>query len=94
MFPGIDDVLLWNSRGEITESTIANVVVRREGALVTPPISCGLLPGTLRAYLLETGRIREGIITRQELFDCEALYLINSVRGWLPTTLIRSSSPR
>ena len=43
--PGYDDVLLLNERGEVTESTIANVAVEIEGKLCTPPVECGLLPG-------------------------------------------------
>jgi para-aminobenzoate synthetase/4-amino-4-deoxychorismate lyase len=83
-FPEHDDVLLWNCRGEITESTIANVVVRLHGELITPPLECGILPGTYRAHLLESGLIREGIITLEQLKEAEAIYLINSVRRWVP----------
>ena len=43
--PDCDDVLLWNDRGELTESTIANVVVEISGQRLTPPVACGLLPG-------------------------------------------------
>jgi para-aminobenzoate synthetase / 4-amino-4-deoxychorismate lyase len=57
--PGFDDVLLWNELGEITESTIANVVVRLGRRLVTPPVSAGLLPGVFRERLLQRGVIRE-----------------------------------
>ena len=43
--PGYDDVLLFNEKGEVTESTIANMAVEIEGKLCTPPVQCGLLPG-------------------------------------------------
>ena len=76
-----DDVLLWNERGELTESTIANLVVQLGGERFTPPVECGLLAGTLRAHLLDTGLLRERTISREELAEAEALYLINSVRG-------------
>ncbi|MCI0399671.1 MAG: aminodeoxychorismate synthase component I [Chloroflexi bacterium] len=85
--PGYDDVLLWNERGEITESTTANVVVYLDGEWLTPPVSCGLLPGTFRRHLLAQGAIREAIITREDLGRCQAIYLINSVRCWRPATL-------
>jgi para-aminobenzoate synthetase/4-amino-4-deoxychorismate lyase len=85
---GADDALLWNHRGEITESTIANVVVERLGERLTPEVRCGLLPGTMRAELLERGEIREAVIHRDALADAEALYLINSVRGWTPAVLL------
>jgi para-aminobenzoate synthetase / 4-amino-4-deoxychorismate lyase len=89
--PGFDDVLLYNDRGEVTESTIANLVVERGGVLLTPPISSGLLPGTLRAHLLEEGRIRETVIPVQEMIDAPACYLLNSVRGFHPVSIAYNS---
>jgi para-aminobenzoate synthetase/4-amino-4-deoxychorismate lyase len=80
--PDCDDVLLWNDRGEVTESTIANLVARIGGEMVTPPVKCGLLAGTFRAELLERGEITERVITVDEIPKAEALYLINSVQGW------------
>lgn len=81
--PDCDDVLLWNERGEITETSIANIVVQvDEGELVTPPVQCGLLPGTFRAWLLDQKKIREKIITIEELKQSKKIYLINSVRKW------------
>ncbi|MCS7300805.1 MAG: aminodeoxychorismate synthase component I [Fimbriimonadales bacterium] len=79
--PDCDDVILWNPRGEITESTVANVVVRLDGKLYTPPVACGLLGGVYREYLLERGWLTERVITLPMLQQAEAVYLINSVRG-------------
>jgi para-aminobenzoate synthetase/4-amino-4-deoxychorismate lyase len=89
--PGFQDVVLYNDRGEITESTIANLVVEIGGALVTPPISSGLLPGTLRAHLLDEGKIREKVITVQELSAGNQCYLLNSVRGFHPVMVAYTS---
>lgn len=80
-FPDFDDVLLFNQHGEVTESCIANIVVECNGELLTPPISCGLLAGTYRRYLLEKARIKQQIITIDDLKTCSRFYLINSVRG-------------
>lgn len=85
--PGCDDVLLWNARGEITESSIANVVVDLDGRRVTPPISCGLLAGTQREALLAAGELAEQVIRREDLDRCRAVYLVNSVRGMWPASL-------
>jgi para-aminobenzoate synthetase/4-amino-4-deoxychorismate lyase len=84
-FPEADDVLLFNERGEVTESTIANVVVELDGRKVTPPVSCGLLPGTFRDELLAGGEIEERIITLDDLKRASAIWLINSVRKWRRT---------
>ncbi len=79
--PGFDDVLLFNEEGAITESTIANVAVEIEGKLCTPAVSCGLLPGTLRAHLLEQGELIERPIAVEELLRSPRVFLLNSVRG-------------
>ena len=80
--PGFDEVILWNEEGEVTEATIANVVVRAGDGYWTPPVTSGLLPGTFRAELLERGTIRERRVTVEELRGAKEVWLINSVRGW------------
>lgn len=81
---GVDDVLLWNERGEVTESRIANVLVSVGGTLHTPPVSSGLLPGCLRRELLERGEVVEQVITIDDLRRADSVYLANSLRGmWL-----------
>jgi Anthranilate/para-aminobenzoate synthases component I len=80
--PGCDDILFWNERGEITETSIANVVINLDGELITPPVRCGLLPGTFRALLLDQGKVSEKIIKVEALKQIETIYLINSVRKW------------
>jgi branched-subunit amino acid aminotransferase/4-amino-4-deoxychorismate lyase len=87
--PDCDDVVLWNPDRQVTESTIANIVVDIGGRRVTPPVQCGLLAGTFRAELLESGAIQESIVTLDELQSASRLWLINSVREWWPATLHR-----
>ena len=79
--PDLDDVLLWNERGEITEATRYNVLFERGGAWVTPSVASGVLAGTYRARLLAEGRIREGVVDRSDLARDPEVVLINSVRG-------------
>jgi len=81
-FPDADDVLLFNERGEITESCIANVVVELDGRKITPPVSCGLLAGTFRGELIAKGEIEEQLITLDDLKRADSVWLINSVRKW------------
>jgi branched-subunit amino acid aminotransferase/4-amino-4-deoxychorismate lyase len=87
--PGVDDVLLWNEHGEITESTIANVVIEVQGARYTPPASCGLLPGVFRGALLDAGEIRERVLTKQDVEAAERVWLINSLREWVPAVVVK-----
>jgi para-aminobenzoate synthetase/4-amino-4-deoxychorismate lyase len=86
--PDVDDVLLVNVAGEITESTIANLAIRFDDAWVTPPIGAGLLAGTRRAALLATGELSERTVTIAELGAGDEIALVSSLRGWRPAVLV------
>jgi para-aminobenzoate synthetase/4-amino-4-deoxychorismate lyase len=77
-----DDVLLYNELGELTEFRLGNLVVELNNKLITPPVSCGLLRGTFRAHLLETGKVAERKILVEQLKDCTKIFRVNSVRKW------------
>jgi para-aminobenzoate synthetase/4-amino-4-deoxychorismate lyase len=86
--PGASDVLLWNNRGEVTESRIANLVIQIGGELVTPALTSGVLPGCFREELVSTGQVKERIIKLDDLAGAEGFYMINSLRGMWPARLI------
>ncbi|MEM8547190.1 MAG: chorismate-binding protein [Pseudomonadota bacterium] len=85
-----DDVLLYNSDGYVTETTIANVVFDFDGQRVTPPVSHGLLPGTYRAHLLANGALSEQPVHRDQLYDGMPVTLINALRGEFRARLVLS----
>jgi len=85
--PDIFDTLLFNELGEITEFTRGNVMAEIAGQWLTPPASCGLLPGTLRAHMLAEGALTEGVITLDDLARASNIRFINSLRGVIPTEL-------
>ena len=78
----LDDIILWNENNELTESTIANLVVKKGAVFFTPPVSCGLLNGTFRQYLIDQGKLQEKVILKGNLEKYDSIYLINSVRKW------------
>jgi branched-subunit amino acid aminotransferase/4-amino-4-deoxychorismate lyase len=85
---GADEVIFLNERDELCEGARTNLFVPREGLLLTPPLSSGLLPGVLRASLLAEGRARESLLL---LADLDAgFFLGNSLRGLLPARLVSS----
>ncbi|MBA4495667.1 aminodeoxychorismate synthase component I [Paenactinomyces guangxiensis] len=89
--PNVFDVLLWNEAGELTEFTIGNLVVEMNGKKFTPSQECGLLAGTLRAELLDSGEIEERVLTLDDLKTIDSIWLINSVRGWVPVRLLKQT---
>jgi len=91
--PGVDEVVLWNRRGEVTEGCRYNLVVDLGHGPVTPPISCGLLAGTFRGHLLAAGRVREQVVTVAELRGARAFFLVNSVAEWREATWAEGDRP-
>lgn len=81
---GADEVIFLNERGEVCEGSRMNIFVRKGAKLLTPALSCGLLPGTLREELLASGEAVEAVLTLDDLSEADAVYLGNSVRGLLP----------
>lgn len=79
--------IMFNAQGNVTESAIANIVYQIGGELLTPPLADGLLPGVLRDELLDKGVITERTLPVTELKTVEALWLINSLRGWRKAVL-------
>ena len=92
-FPEAYDVLLWNRLGQLCESTITNLVVEINNEYRTPPVETGLLPGTMRAELLDRGDIVEAMVTYDDLREADRVWLINSVRGWVEIEIDHASAP-
>ncbi len=83
-----DDVIFCNERGEVTESSIANIVIKIDNKLFTPSIESGLLNGTFRQYLIDKGDVTEKTVTKDILLSADSVYLINSVRKWMTVAKI------
>ncbi|WP_374623035.1 chorismate-binding protein [Pandoraea sp.] len=86
---GAFDVLFFNERGELTEGGRSNVFVKRDGVWVTPPLSCGVLPGVMRGVLLDDpswGAV-EAVLTRDDVLCAQAIVVCNALRGALPATI-------
>lgn len=86
---GCFDVLFFNERGELTEGARSNVLVRNGSVFRTPPIGCGLLPGTFRTRLLarKTLDVREEVLLEEDLLRADAVYVCNALRGLVEVVL-------
>ncbi|HWU94828.1 MAG TPA: aminotransferase class IV, partial [Sphingomonas sp.] len=76
---GAWEVVFTDDTGHLTEGSFTSIFVERGGMLVTPPLARGLLPGVLRAELLESGRAVEGELTPADLET--GFYIGNALRG-------------
>jgi para-aminobenzoate synthetase/4-amino-4-deoxychorismate lyase len=82
---GAVEAILIHPDGLVTEGSFTNVFVERDGVLLTPPATLGLLPGVLRRQLLAQGRAQEGELTLGDLAD--GFLLGNALRGLMPARL-------
>ncbi|PRF34817.1 aminodeoxychorismate synthase component I [Burkholderia multivorans] len=85
------DMLFVNERGELTEGGRSNLFVKLDGQWVTPPLASGVLPGVMRAVLLDDrafGAV-ERIVTRDDLARAQALLLTNALRGAVDAVLMK-----
>ena len=76
---GIDEVVFQNERGEVCDGAITTVFFDRGQGMRTPPLSCGLLPGVLRAELA----VPEAVLRAEELPRVR-LWVGNALRGLIP----------
>lgn len=87
---GYYDVIFTNEKNEITEAHASNIIIKKKGYYYTPPVSCGLLAGTYRNYLMTNGYmlLKERVLYFKDLKTAEAVYLCNSVIGIRKVTLL------
>ena len=83
---GTFEVALLDAEGFVTEGSFTNIFVKGDGALLTPPLSRGLLPGVLRAELLDNGSAIEADLTPADLKD--GFFVGNASRGLLPAQIV------
>ena len=84
VWSGGSDVILYNDKGFIMETTIFNVAFYRSSKWVTPSANSGCLPGVMRRWLLQNHRISEdetGCLTKDSIQLGEWVLLFNGVQG-------------
>ena len=91
---GLDEVILLNERGEVSECTSANVfLVDADGRVWTPPLSSGCLAGVTRAVLVEETRdlevaISEKPLVLDDLSSAREVFITSTTRELLPVASI------
>ncbi|MCS7206075.1 MAG: chorismate-binding protein [Leptospiraceae bacterium] len=80
---GLDEMLLLNTKNQITEGTYTNIIIKKNGKFYTPPLSDGLLNGIMRRKLIQKLKIEETSLTLDDVKKADCVYFVNSVRGIL-----------
>jgi para-aminobenzoate synthetase/4-amino-4-deoxychorismate lyase len=83
---GAFEVAFTDADGGLTEGSFTSIFVEREGRLLTPPVSRGLLPGVLRAELIESGKAEEQDLRAEDLK--QGFFIGNALRGLIRARLV------
>lgn len=85
---GCKDVIFINEKDQVCEGSYTNIFIVKNGDMFTPPVSCGLLPGILRQVLLASGDVTEKILSVQDLYEADEIFIGNSARGLIKAQLV------
>jgi branched-chain amino acid aminotransferase len=77
---GFDEALVTSSTGKICEGSVTNVLLRIAGKWCTPPLSDGVLPGVMRALVIENCGVMVRSIEVSEIEEIESGFLLSSLR--------------
>jgi branched-chain amino acid aminotransferase len=86
---GTDEVIFLDTEGHVSEASASNIFIATGGALVTPPLSCGVLPGITREAIIELAatldvQVMERPVDPSELGGADEAFLTSSLRGVAP----------
>lgn len=81
---GVQERFFLNTKGQLCEGTVSNLFFVRKNKIYTPQLSCGLLPGILREYVLENFDVAEAVIYPEELMYYDECFVTNSLMGVMP----------
>ncbi|GAI81369.1 unnamed protein product, partial [marine sediment metagenome] len=86
---GVDDALFLNDKGLLAEASTSNIFLVSNGALKTPSLKSGILPGITREVILELASelgiaAYEQYAELEELYQAEEAFLINSMIEIMP----------
>ncbi len=92
--PDVDEVLLYNERGELTEFCRGNLLIRLDGTLITPGPESGCLQGITVAGMVLRGHAAYGAPTIVDIARADEIWLVNSVVGLIRARItLRSGNP-
>lgn len=91
---GVDEALFLDTAGHCSEATASNLFAWTGSELVTPPLSCGVLPGITRALVLEVASTldlpsAERVMEPGELLAAPEAFLTSSLRGVVPLVSVQ-----
>jgi branched-chain amino acid aminotransferase len=85
---GADEAIVCNDKGKVCEGSVTNLLLRIDDKWLTPPISDGVLPGVMRALVIEYCGVLVRSIDKSEISRVQAAFLLSSLRIAQPVITI------
>jgi 4-amino-4-deoxychorismate lyase len=85
------------AHGHVAEGVTSNVFWVKDGALYTPSVETGILPGITRSFILESGEkigmaVHVGLYTKREVEQADEVFVSNSVQELVPLSVVGERS--
>lgn len=87
------DLLFVNERGEVTEGARSTLFIQKDGRWLTPPVSCGLLPGVFRRHFMTGVHVDVRPLTPEDVRTADRVCLANAVWGMVDMRLADAEIP-
>ena len=86
---GVDEALMLNYEGFLTEATVSNLFLLKGNSLLTPSVESGILPGVTRRVVIEIAgkmglEVKQREIRHEELYSADEAFLTNSLMEIMP----------
>lgn len=85
---GFQEVFFENTKGYICEGSLSNIFFVKNDIIYTPSLKSGLLNGIIRQWIIENFNVKEGFFTKEDLYNCDEIFLTNSLMGVMKVTKI------
>lgn len=89
---GYDEPIFLNSKKCITEGATSNIFFIKNGEIFTPKLSCGLLDGIIRQWLMKNYKIREIELNSKDIKFYDEAFISNSLLGIMPVSSIETTT--
>lgn len=90
---GVFEAIMLNHEGLVAECTGDNIFIVKDGELLTPPISAGVLVGITQRFVMKLARkaglvVREINLTRHDLYSADECFLTGTAAEVIPVNSV------
>ena len=90
---GVREAIMLNARGMVAECTGDNIFIVKDGEVVTPPVSAGILAGVTRQVVLDLARedgmaVAERDMSRYDVYTADECFLTGTAAELIPVVRV------